>query len=63
MSRPRLRQDLVAWLTVWLGRQFPHVPGALVVSAIAIGVAWVANVGAWSVALVGPVPSGVPMPM
>jgi len=49
-------------LLVWMGRTFPRVPGALAASAVAIGVAWAADAGAWGVALVGPVPSGVPMP-
>lgn len=49
-------------LLIWVGRAFPRVPGALAASALAIGVAWVADVGHWGVALVGPVPAGVPLP-
>ena len=49
-------------LLVLVGRHFPRVPGALAASAVAIGVAWVADVGSWGVALVGTVPAGVPLP-
>lgn len=49
-------------LLVALGRWLPRVPGALVVSAVAIAVVWLADASAWGVSLVGAVPSGVPMP-
>jgi SulP family sulfate permease len=51
---------LLVVLLVGLGRWLPRVPGALVVSAIAILVTVVFDLGQYGIALVGHVPSGIP---
>lgn len=47
---------------VVLGWRAPRVPGALAVSALAIGVALVVDLPAAGVAMVGSVPGGLPLP-